>query len=307
MALSNTRAPVAPPNYAPMTCRPSNMRLVRNSRLSFAALCAGTLCATAVAAHDFWIIPDIFAFAANATVHVNGRQGGTLFPLGSAVQAARVIDARIIGATSSVKITELMVEGSSLKMHQKPAAVGQYVIAVALSTRDFRETPAGVVRFLKAEGGAAEAARLERENTLAGLDSVIFTAASYAQTVAEVGTGGPRAFAKAAGLRLEFVPVNDPSRVHVGDTLHVKVLGNGKGIANIGIESANGLDSSDAAGSSVTRVAYTADASGVVHVPLNKAGPVMLRSAFASRKAGGAAKDWDVSRTTYVFNVGARH
>ena len=276
-------------------------------RMFGTALAAITLFASAAAAHDFWIIPDVFDFAANATVHVNGRQGGTKFPDGRVVQPDRVIDARIIGASSSTKITDMTVEGTSLKLHQKPAAAGQYLVVVALSTRDFRETPAGVVKFLRLEGGAAEGARLERENILTGLDSVIFTAASYAETIAQVGNGGPRAFTKLAGLRLEFVPVNDPGHVHVGDTLHVKVLGNGKPVAGIGIEAAVGLDSAAGATASVTRIAFTADANGIVHVPLSAAGPVMLRSAYASHKAGGAANVWDVSRTTYVFNVGARH
>ena len=27
------------------------------------------------AAHDHWLIPDLFAFGANATLHINARQG----------------------------------------------------------------------------------------------------------------------------------------------------------------------------------------------------------------------------------------
>lgn len=105
---------------------------------------------------------------------------------------------------------------------------------IGLAPRVFRETPAGVMRFLKAEGGSLEAARLERANTFAGLDSAT------------------------------------------------------------------------AATTPVTRVPFTADAKGVVHIPLDKAGPVMLRSAYVSRKAGGATREWDVSRTTFVFNVGTK-
>ncbi len=271
------------------------------------ALAALVFVASTAAAHDFWIIPDVFDFPPNATLSVNGRQGGTKFPAGTAVPADRVVDARIIGANSSTKITELAVDGASLRLNQKPSVAGQYLIVVGLTPRDFRDTPAGMIQFLKSEGGAAEAARLERENTLAGLDSVIFTAASCAATIAQVGTGGPRAFGRSAGIRLEFVPLNDPAHVHVGDTLHVKMMGNGKPVPNIGIELALGLDSSAAPTASVTRTTFTADANGVVHLPLAKAGPVMLRSAYASHKAGGAPNAWDVSRTTYVFNVGARH
>lgn len=270
--------------------------------LAAAAAAVVALASTALA-HDTWIIPDLVAFAANTTMHFNVRQGGTKFPAGTAVPAERIVDARIIGASSSAKITDMAVQGTSLQLHHKPAAAGQYLIVIGLAPRVFRETPAGVMRFLKAEGGSLEAARLERANTFAGLDSVIFTHVGYAATIAEIGTGGPRAFGKPAGIRLEFVPVNDPSHVHVGDTLHVKMLGNGSPVAGIGIELATGLDSAAAATTSVTRAPFTADANGVVHIPLDKAGPVMLRSAYVSRKAGGAPREWDVSRTTFVFNV----
>lgn len=254
-------------------------------------------------AHDTWIIPNVVAFAANATMHFNVRQGGPKFPAGAAVPTERIVDARIIGASSSATITDMVVRGASLELHHKPATAGQYLIVIGLAPRVFRETPAGVLRFLKAEGGSLEAARVEQANTFAGLDSVIFTHAGYAATIAEVGKGGPRAFAKAAGIRLEFVPVNDPSHVHVGDTLHVTMLGNGSPVAGLGIELATGLDSLAAATAAVTRVAFTADANGVVHIPLERAGPTLLRSAYLSRKAGGAAREWDVSRTTFVFNV----
>jgi hypothetical protein len=53
-------------------------------------------------------------------------------------------------------------------------------------------------------------------------------------------------------------------------------------------------------------VALTADASGVVHIPLTKAGPWMLRSAYATRRSGGAPNAFDVARTTYTFSVGAQ-
>ena len=283
--------------------RPTSRRPV--ARLITMTAFASVVGAASAAAHDFWIIPDMFIVAADAIVHVNGRQGGDKFPAGTAVQPERVVDARIIGAASSTKITAMSVDGTSLRLQQKPTVAGQYLIVVGLASRVSRSTPAGVIRFLKAEGGAAEAGRLERENSLAGLDSVIYAAASYAATLAQVGVGGARAFGKAAGLRLEFVALNDPAHVHVGDTLHVRVLGNGAPLPNIGVDLAAGVDSTATA--SVIRIALNADAQGIVHLPLSSAGPMMLRSAYASHKVGGAPTEWDVSRTTYVFNVGAKH
>ena len=256
-------------------------------------------------AHDFWLIPDLFAFAGDSTIHINGKSG-TRFPSGAPVQPARVADARIIGASSQVKITEMTVEGSSLRLHQKPATAGQYLIVVGLTPRTTRATSAGLIRFLRLEGGTTEAERLEREHTLDGMDSVVYTGASYAATAVQVGRGGPRAFALTAGYPLEFVPVNDPAHVHLGDTLHVRVLGGGKAVPNIGIDATPAMDSAAAASPS-PMVSLKADANGVVHVPLTKDGPWMLRSAYVSHRSGGAANEWDVARTTYVFNVGARH
>jgi len=258
------------------------------------------------AAHDFWLMPHMFDFPEHSTWHVNGRQG-TRFPAGTAVQVERVVDARVIGGRSTLKITEMTVEGTALRLHQKLASAGQYLIVVEQAPRAVRETPAGTMRFLRAEGGALEADRLERANAFAGLDSLIFTAASYAATIAQVESEGPRAFAKSAGIRLEFVPLNDPGHVHVGDTLHVRVLGNGAAVPHIGIDAAAVLDTAATPLATLARLSCTADANGVVHVPLTEAGPWMLRSAYASKNRGGAANEWDVSRTTYVFNVGAAH
>ncbi|WP_411279554.1 DUF4198 domain-containing protein [Gemmatimonas sp.] len=275
------------------------------TRIVVVAVATAVFSSTAVA-HDFWLMPHMFGFAENSAWHVNGRQG-TRFPAGTAVPVARVVDARVISASATMTITEMTVEGTTLRLHQKPSSAGQYLIVVGLAPRVFRETPAGTLRFLRAEGGALEADRLERSHALAGLDSVIFTAASYAATIAEIGQEGPRAFSKSAGLRLEFVPLNDPGHLHVGDTLHVRVLGNGVAVPRIGIDAAAALDTTATPPASLVRVSFTADVNGVVHVPLTQAGPWMLRSAYASKKSGGAANEWDVSRTTYVLSVGAAH
>jgi uncharacterized GH25 family protein len=281
-----------------------SLRTVRRAALpSILAIMALTSVATA---HDFWLIPDMFGFSADSVVHVNGRSG-LRFPSGSAVQPTRVAEARMLGGSTDIRITEMNVEGTSLRLHQKPTAPGQYLVAVALVPRTTRAAPAGLLRYLKAEGGAAEAARLERENLLGGTDTISYTGASYAATVIQVGRGGPRAFARSAGFSLEFIPVNDPGHVHVGDTLHVKIIGSGKAVPGIGIDAVPAADSSSASGAPVVSVSLAADANGVVHLALTKAGPWMIRSAFVSRKAGASANEWDVSRSTYVFNVGESH
>ncbi len=280
---------------------------VRNNRRTRRVM---LLCGSAVVgvvstsnAHDFWIIPDLFDVSADATIQVSGRSG-TRFPNGTAVQPARVTDARVIGANLEMKITGMAVEGTSLRLHQKPATAGQYLIAVALTPRTTRATRAGLLRFLQLEGGASEAARLEQENAFAGQDSLSYTSGSFAFTVVQFGNGGLKAFSKSAGFPLEFAPVNDPAHLHLGDTLHVTIMGNGKPAPNIGVFAGPAADTG-AAAAPQPDLTLTADANGVVHVPLGKAGPWNLRAAFVYRRPGAAANEWEVARSTYVFGVSA--
>ena len=282
-------------------------RTPRSSRIGRRAL-VPTLVATlalvsTASAHDFWIIPDVFNFASDSTIHVSGR-AGTRFPAGSPVQPARVADARMIGAATQTRITQMSVEGNSLRLHEKAPAAGQYVFAVTLNSTPTRSTVAGLLRFLRAEGGASEAARLESTSALAGQDSLVFQATSYATTVVEVGRGGPRAFSMATGLPLSFVPVNDPSALHVGDTLHVKVVGGDKTVPGIGVYGGPAMDMAVATGGAAQMsLPWTTDANGVLHLPLTKAGAWNLRAAWVYRQSGAAANDWKIARSTFVFGV----
>ena len=279
-------------------------------RSAFVGVLAAVLVTSTGSAHDFWLIPDMFGFGANSTVHVNGRSG-LRFPAGNAVQPTRILEARVIGGNSDVKITEMAVEGTSLRLHQKPEASGQYLVVAATNPplRATRTVPPNMIRFLRAEGGAAEAVRLEADEAFMKSDSVVYMSRSYAATILQVGSAGPRAFTRSAGYPLEFVPVNDPAHVHVGDTLHVRIMGNGKAVPNIGIDATPAADTTAAAGTQTTNemVALKADANGVVHLPLTKAGPWMLRSALATPKQGGAPNEFEIARSTYVFNVGTKH
>ena len=271
-----------------------------------AALAASLIVVSSAAAHDFWLIPHLFAFSSDSLV-VNGKSG-TRFPEGSPVQPTRVADAWLISASGRSKLTDFAVVDGALRVSGKPAP-GQYRVAVALSARTTRTTPAGLLRFLRMEGGSAAADRLERESTLAGHDSVSYSGASYAATVIQVGRGGTRGFSTAAGFPLEFIPLNDPSSLHVGDTLHVRILGSGQPAAHIGLD----VTPADSSGRTATGeasnpwTALQADANGVAHVPVSKAGPWLLRSAWVGRRDGAAANEFEVARSTFVFGVMGHH
>lgn len=282
-----------------------SVRIGRPLVLTSLPAALGLLCvASAAFGHDFWIIPDLFAIESDAMVHVKAMSG-TRFPSGSAVQAARIASARLVGGDGETTIRDMAIEGTSLRLHQKPATAGQYLVAVAMTPKLTRSTPSGLTRFLRAEGGAGEAARLERDQTIAQGDSLTYASTSYAVTAVQVGKGGPRAFALSTGFPLQFVPLTDPAHLHVGDTLHVRVLGGGRTVAGIAIDATGSLDSS--ATSAAAWINLVAGPDGVVEIPLTKSGPWMLRSAYVARRGGASPSEWDVARGTYVFSVGVHH
>lgn len=286
---------------------PNRVTTIHRRTIAFVgAIVASLAVVSSAAAHDFWLIPHLFAFTADSVV-INGKSG-TRFPEGSPVQPTRVADAWLLSGSIRTKITSMAVEDGALRLANRPGA-GQYRVAVALMPRTTRTTPAGLLRFLRLEGGSAAADRLERENALAGHDSVVFQGVSYAATVVQVGRGGARGFGTTAGFPLELVPLNDPSSLHVGDTLHVRLLGGGQPAAHIGLDATPADTTTRAAGAEAPNlwVSVTADANGVAHIPLTRAGPWLLRSAWVGRRSGAPPNEFEVARSTFVFGVVGHH
>jgi uncharacterized GH25 family protein/ketosteroid isomerase-like protein len=257
-------------------------------------------------AHDFWLVPDPFQVAEGGTIEVLGQTSSRFPTSEAAVAVERVADARVVGANGESRVTDLSHRGKSLLLRHRPSAPGQYVIGVALVPRSGRDAVAGFRRYLELEGAPGEAARLEREGLLRGRDSVSRRTIKYAKTLAQVGRGGPRAFARPAGQPLEFVPATDPASLRVGDTLTLRLTYAGRAVA--GIEAhAGAADWPIADGAEPPRpqdVHLTADARGVFRLPITRAGLWNIRTIYVVPGAAGSGADWDTHWATFVFHVG---
>ena len=113
--------------------------------LALATLTAGALLAGAswLQAHDFWLAPGAFPFAAGADVGVLG-QTSTRFPTSqSAVAPERVARAVLVGPAGPTPVTDLSVRATSLLLRARPSQAGEYIVAVDLQARSVRQAPAG--------------------------------------------------------------------------------------------------------------------------------------------------------------------
>lgn len=277
-------------------------------RLAAILTAAVGLAATArsLAAHDFWLVPNAFAVAAGEAVAVRG-QTSTRFPTSiAAVVPERVADARLLGASTEERITDLSVEGKSLLLRSRPTAAGQRVVAIALVPRASRTTPQALQRYLALEGAPALAERYAREGRFTGSDSLSQRTTKVAKTVVEVGRGGPRAFTRAAGHALEFVPVTDPAAARAGDTLAVRLLFRGAPLADAHLHAGvapEGAAADSTAGAAPADLALVTDAQGVARLPLTRAGLWNVRTVHGA-PAPGEARTWDVYFATMVVQAG---
>ena len=279
-----------------------------------ALVIAGIVGAASVAtAHDFWIIPDMFALPTGTRIGVQG-QTSSLFPTSvSAVTPDRIVEARVLIADQSSIVRDASVSGTSLRLAYSPTTPGQHVIGVQLAPRNVRETPASFRRYLDLEGAPEARQRYEREGKLPpiGGDSITRRYAKYAKTFVEVGQG-PRAFSRVVGHPLEVVPLSDPGSLRVGDTLRFRVVLLGKPLSGAKLHAGSIPPGASLADTSVARraasadVSVTTDSAGVATVVLARPGTWNLRTIQIVPAVTGSGADWDVHWATMTFSAGRR-
>ncbi|MDA1080748.1 MAG: DUF4198 domain-containing protein [Gemmatimonadetes bacterium] len=271
------------------------------------AIAATLVSAAVLAAHDFWLVPNALTFAPGASVEVLGQSGSRFPTSGGPTQPAQVAEARIVGKSSDVKITDLSVSGKSLMLRSKPGGAGQYVVAVSLTARNARATPARLQRYIALEGAPELAARYEQEGKYPKADSVTQTSAKFAKTIVEVGSNGARAFDKVLGQALELVPLDDPAHTHAGGSVRVRLLFHGKPIPNVHLRA--GWGSPDAVNSEPPTGApakpdqiVVTGADGVARIDITEPGLWNVRTLYAAAMQG-MPEHWEVYFSTMVFSV----
>jgi hypothetical protein len=95
-------------------------RVRRPALRAGAALVAVLATATALFAHDFWLVPDAFRVTPGGWIEVRGQTSSRFPTSESAVTADRVADARVISAAGEETIRDLSISGTSLLLRSRP-------------------------------------------------------------------------------------------------------------------------------------------------------------------------------------------
>lgn len=244
------------------------------------------------AAHDFWLVPDAFAVASAGEIVVRGQTSSSFPTTLSAVTPDRVTDARVLGAAGEERITALSTHDNSLVLKHRPKTPGQKVVAVAVGWRHVKETAESFRNYLMAEGAEDALARYDRSGQLPKSD-IVRRYAKYGKTVVEVGAGA-RAFERAAGHPLEFMPMADPA---TAGQLQLRLVFQGKPLAGARVHA--GVAPRD--GKPVKDLTLTTSRDGVVSVPAG-AGLWNVRTIYVVPAPAGADAQWDVHWATFVYS-----
>lgn len=254
---------------------------------------AGTL---GVAAHDFWLVPDAMAIGSAGEIVVRGQTSSAFPTSESAVAVDRITGAQVIGATSEETITARSIDGVSLLLRHRPSSPGQKVIGLSLAWRHVKETAESFRRYLVLEGAADALERFEQAGTLPTAD-IVRRYAKYAKTVVEVGAG-PRAFDRAAGHPLEFVPLSDPGALREKSGFRIRIDFLGKPLANARIHAGRAPTSGQKP--TPDRELISSEA-GVVTVPGGTPGLWNVRTIHVVPSPAGADANWDVHWASFVW------
>ena len=261
------------------------------------ALGATALIVVAVAvldAHDTWLLPTAQRVARGTRVDLHLTSGMTFAADDFVIDAARIAraDTRLAGTTKP--ILGRTPKPGALFLPWTPDASGLATIAVSLKPRDL-ELRGGQVeeyfldinadRDLRALWARIPAPKKWRER-------YVKHALSY--VCVEGGAGRDSSWARPTGLDLEIVPERDPTALHVGDSLRVRVMHHGAPRAGLQIGALKD-------GASTPTFSVT-DAAGRATVRFPSAGWWLLHGTLLQRSTD-VSREWDSDFTTATVMI----
>lgn len=257
-----------------------------------------------VAAHEFWVTSVQWAVAPGSRITLLANVG-SVFPAADAFTVPeRVAAVRLVGpATDRDVPPPYRREGDSLAADvAAPPAAGTYVGIFAIKPRVGEKSAAVFEEHLKHQGltqvAADRAARGESVNGVRERYS------RYGKTLISVGSGGDRSAAtRELGLKIELVPLVDPTSLTAGSRLRVRLLLDGTPLAGA-------LAGAIYEGAKVQADSWpltaTTDALGEAEFTLDHRGPWLIRAVTMQRRdneSGPEAADWETYWASLTFRL----
>lgn len=263
-----------------------------------AFLIVGIACASHISesasAHDLWLVPLETSPSSN-TRTISARSGMD-FPV--SVHAPRVDRfTRLLAFDPSGAPLEghpIAEEGLNGQYQIDCPSPGIYVSAVVTEAKQLELDAAEFNAYLVSDGLPHIYNFRSKQKTLHESAKEQYTKSP--KVLFRVGTSNEGDFARVVGLPLEIVPLDNPFQSHVGATLRVRVLFEGKPLPDAHLGWDHPADGDEASGTVRT------DAKGEALIPIAKQGLMTIRLTHMTHPQK-ETYEWESFWTTLTFEV----
>jgi Domain of unknown function (DUF4198) len=230
------------------------------------------LVAAPLFAHDMFLRLEQFFVAPNTTINVR-LFNGTFVLSENSIAPDRLADIAVVSPTGRVKIDvgQWNAAGDTSVFPMRTGAAGTYVIGVSTKPRVLEMAGADFNAYLRSDGIPDELAARRAEKKLDERAKERYQ--KHVKALVQVGTTPSAAFNTVLGYPAELVPIENPYSLAVGATLQVRVLVDGKPVANQFVQY-GGLSASNGR---VAQRNIRSDAAGIVRIPLNRTGTYYVK------------------------------
>ena len=247
-------------------------------------------------AHDFWIQPETFSPAPGKPVQLRLLVGDAL-----EVESERVFEKKgtiRFVSVSAAGTSDLMASGMEGK---KPFAQitfdrpGSWWVGLERERKTIRLDADKFNDYLAEEGleRILEQRRLLGEDRKPGRERY----SRYVKCLVQAGGKSDETWKKLAGHRLEIEPLADPSSLRTGAVLKVRVLFEGKPLANVPLFALH------REGEKVSRQKLTTAMDGTAELKLTHAGLWLVRLVHMRRCPDREEADWESFWSALTFAV----
>ena len=267
------------------------------ARRTLALGAAMLLGAAAIAsAHDMFVKPERFFVAENAEVLVR-LLNGTFSKSENSIDRNRLRDVSVVSPDGRAQIDTAQwgVAGDTSTFRARTGGAGTYVLGVstapnviALEAKDFNLylKEDGIPDVLEARRAGGELDRPARERY-----------AKHVKALLQVGDARSEHFGSTLGYPAEIVPLDNPYALDRSGLLRVRMLVDGKPVANQYVVYGGRSPS----GARIAQRSVRSDADGVASIPVRAAGTWYVKFIHMARLENDAAADYESKWATLTF------
>lgn len=258
--------------------------------------------AVALSAHDFWLAASPWRLSAGARVTITANVGDR-FPVPTSFTAPERVDRlRLIGPEGELPVQpKFRRHGNSLAADvQLPNVPGSYLAVMTIKPRFIGIKAPDFAKYLQHEGLERVLAEREKagEADRAGRERY----SRYAKVVIRAGDGPADHVTRPLDLAAELVPLSDPSRLRVGESLGLRLLARRRPVVGALV---GGIYAASKGVPDDWPLKARTDQNGEVRFVLEHAGGWLFRSVHMARAAepGTPAADWESFWASLTFHI----